>query len=229
MATKVCVVSVPERSNTNQTDLSVTHPSGTGWVAKGAIPMEDRRGPAVAVVMDNAGSGGLVYAAGISAEDTSPAGDAEAAFTNKVTIPADTLAAGDRIRVVAKVKCLDNNATDTVALALKFAASGGLVASTLNLSTVAAVDAEDNDTWAMECDLRTVAIGAVSTAKFSGSGKSWKNGSTPAFLGTDIDDDTTVATNAAIDVGVTYTWSASHADNDVRIKELSVMVFRPGV
>lgn len=226
MATSVQVVTLPERSNTSQQDVSVTLPAGVGWEAVAAIPLQDRQGRAVAITFDN-GGGGIVWSDGITAEDTSPAGDAEAAFTNIVTIPADTLAANDRIRITAKVKCLDNNAADTVALALKLAAADGLVASTLDCSTVAAVDAADGDTWQLTADLRVVAIGAAATATFTGSGCSWKNGATPAFLGTDIDDDTTVATDADIDVGVTYTWSASHADNDVRIKELFVVVTRP--
>lgn len=227
MATSVQVVALPERSDTSQQSVSVTLPAGVGWNAIASVPVEDRKGRAVAITFDNGGNGGIVWSSGISAEDTSPAGDAEAAFTNLVQIPANTLAEGDRIRITAKVKCLDNNGADTVALKLKLAAEDGLVASTLVCASVAAVDAADNDTWQMEADLRVVAIGAVSTATFTGSGKSWKNGATPAFLGTDVDDDTTVATDAAIDVGVTYTWSASHADNDVRIKELFVQVYRP--
>ncbi|MEK9723444.1 MAG: hypothetical protein VW405_08165 [Rhodospirillaceae bacterium] len=226
MATSVQVVALPERSDTSQQDVTVTLPAGVGWEAVAAVPVQDRQGRAIAVTFDN-GGGGIVWSDGITAEDTSPAGDAEAAFTNKVTIPADTLAANDRIRITAKVKCLDNNGTDTVALKLKLAAASGLVASTLVCSSVAAVDAADNDTWQLTADLRVVAIGAAATAKFTGSGASWKNGATPAFLGTDINDDTSVATNADIDVGVTYTWDASHADNDVRIKELFVVVTRP--
>lgn len=178
-----------------------------------------------------AGAAGPVFAKGISAEDTSTgttAGTTETPFTNQVVIPAGTLRVGDRIRLRAKVFCVLQNSTDTVALALALAAnSAGLAASTLNAATVAAVDAATSDSWQLEAELRVTAIGAPATASVNGSGKSWKNGSTPAFLGTAVDDNTTVGTLTDITVGVTYTWSVSNANNQVRIKELFVEVLRP--
>lgn len=171
----------------------------------------------------------IVFAKGITAEDSSTgvtAGTNETAFTNKVTIPANTFAVGDRVRVHAKVSHVSNNSTDTVALVLAFAASGGLVASTCILSQVAAVDASSGS-WLLTFEGRIIAIGAATTATIEGVGTSFKTGGTPAFLATELAAHTSVATNAIIDVGVTYVWSVSHADNVVRLVDLWVAVVRP--
>lgn len=54
MSTTIKVVSLPKRSSTTATDVTVTAPtSGTGWVAVGAIPFNDAQGAAAAVVFDN--------------------------------------------------------------------------------------------------------------------------------------------------------------------------------
>lgn len=232
MATKIEIVSLPKRTSGDQSEVSVTLPSGNGWTAVGAVPFADAQGAAAAVVFDNASAGGqIVFSKGILAEDTSTgvtAGLTETPYTNQVTIPAGTLQAGDRIRVRAKVKQLTQNGADTIALALALAAnSAGLAASTANLSTVAAVSAASGVTWQLEFDGRWSAVGAATAATLTGSGSSWKNGATPAFLGTDVDDNTTVGTNVDIACGVTYTYSASSAGNTSRLKELYVEVIRP--
>lgn len=233
MATKIEVVDLPPRSSEAQSEVSVTLPSGNGWKAVGVVPFADQYGAAAAVVFDNSEHGGqLIFAKGITAQDTSTgvtAGTNETPYTNTVTIPSTVgLQAGDRIRVRAKVKQLSQNGADTIALALALgASSGALAASTANLSTVAAVSAAAGVTFQLEFDGQWSAVGAASTATLTGSGKSWKNGATPAFLGTDVDDNTTIGTNADIVVGVTYTYSASNAGNTSRIKELFVEVIRP--
>ena len=171
----------------------------------------------------------IVFAKGIAAEDNSTgvtAGTNETAFTNLVQIPSGTLAVGDRIRVTAKVGYVSDNGGDTVALALKFAAAAGLAASTCDLALVAAVDAATG-AWFLTADVRVVAIGAASTAEFEGVGTSYKCSAAPAFLATELNDHTSVATNAIIDVGVTYTWNGSNANNVVRLKECFVTVIRP--
>lgn len=229
MSATIKVVSLPARDSLTATDVTVTAPTaGSGWVARGMIPFADKQGPAAAVLFDDDGS--IVFSQGISSEDTSTgvtAGTNETAFTNYVRIPADTLRAGDRIRIRAKTFCVATHTTDTLALKMKLAAASGLVASTLVVSSTAAVDVANSDVHALQAALRVVAIGAAATAKFNGFGYSFKTGASAAFLGTAIDDDTSVATNAAIDVGVTYTWSVSDASNQVRIKELFVEVVRP--
>lgn len=184
----------------------------------------------VAAVTTLQGRGQIIFAKGITAEDNSTgvtAGTNETAFTNLVQIPANTLAANDYIRVTARCICTATHTTDTLALKLKFAAASGLVASTLVLSSTAATDVADSDSMRLTSELRVVAIGAAATAKFNGSGLSFTDSAGTAVLGTAINDDTSVATNAIIDCGVTYTWSASDAGNIVRIKHLFVEVIRP--
>lgn len=216
-------------------DIAVGLPdTGSGWKAVSMVPYADPKvGPCVVVGFDNQGTGGqVIFAKGITGEDTSTgvtAGTSETPYTNVVTIPSTVgLLAGDRIRVSAKVKQLTQNGADTIALALAMAANAaGLAASTCILSTVAAVSAAANVTWQLQFEGRVAVAGAAATATILGSGTSWKNGATPAFLGTDLDDNTTVSTLADICVGVTYTYSASSAGNTSRIKELFVEVIRP--
>jgi len=174
--------------------------------------------------------GRIVFAKGITAEDTSTgvtAGTNETAFTNLVQIPANTLAANDIIRVRARTFCVATNSTDTLTLKLKFAAAAGLTSSTLVLSSTAATDVANSDSQTLSAELRVVAIGAAATAKFNGSGMSFVDSAGTAIRGTAINDDTSVATNAIIDCGVTYTWSVSNANNQVRIKHLFIEVIRP--
>lgn len=90
------------------------------------------------------GYGALVFAKGITAEDTSTgvtAGTNETAFTNQVTIPADTLAANDRIRVRGTVKALTAHSTDTLALKLKLATTADLTTTALTIAAVAGIEA----------------------------------------------------------------------------------------
>lgn len=54
MSTTIKVVTLPKRSSTTASDVTVSAPStGTGWTAVGAIPFADGQGPAAAIVFDN--------------------------------------------------------------------------------------------------------------------------------------------------------------------------------
>jgi hypothetical protein len=176
------------------------------------------------------GNGRLVFAKGIAAEDNSTgatAGTTETGFTNYVTIPASTLAAGDRVRITAVVKATNANSTDTLALKLNVSTTTDLKTTAFTAAAVAAADSTANDIFVFTADLRVVASGAAATAKFNGFGTAIKCGGATWQNATSTDDVTTVATNAAIYVGLTYTYSASHADNVSRIKECFVSVIRP--
>lgn len=176
------------------------------------------------------GNGRIVFAKGITAEDTSTgvtAGTTETAFTNMVTIPANTLAANDRIRVRATVKALTANSTDTLALKLVLASTVDLKTTALVIAATAAADSTANDIFRFEADLRVVAIGAAATAKFNGTGLAILTGGATWQNATSIDDVTTIATDAAIYSGLTYTYSVSNAGNTCRIKECFVEVLRP--
>lgn len=54
MSTVIKVVSLPQRSATTATDVTVAAPeSGSGWKAVGVIPFADAQGAAAAIVLDN--------------------------------------------------------------------------------------------------------------------------------------------------------------------------------
>lgn len=176
------------------------------------------------------GNGRVVFAKGITAEDSSTgttAGTTETAFTNQVTIPANTLAVGDRIRVRATVKSTSANASDTLALKLVIANNTGLKTTAITIAAVAAHDSTANDIHRFEADLRVVAIGAAATATLNGTGLAIKAGGATWQNATSVDDSTTVGTTSAIYAGLTYTYNASSASNVCRIKECFVEVLRP--
>jgi len=170
-------------------------------------------------------NGRLVFAKGITAEDTSTgvtAGVVETIFTNKVTIPLSTLAANDRIRIRAKVKATAANSTDTLALKLR---NGGL--SGTILAAVAAADSTAGDEFWLTFEGRQKAIGAAVTASLNGAGNAIKLGAPTWQNATTVDDVTAVATDAAIDIVLTYQYSVSNAGNTCVIKELFVEILRP--
>lgn len=176
------------------------------------------------------GYGSLVFAKGITAEDDSTgttAGTTETAFTNQVTIPASTLAVGDRICIKAWTKTTSDNSTNTLALKLVLANNADLKTTAITVAASAAADAATGDIFCFEANLRVIAIGAAATAKVGGFGLAIKAGGATWQNVTSIDDVTTVGTTSAIYAGLTYTWSASSASNVVRIKECQVSVWRP--
>lgn len=176
------------------------------------------------------GYGALVFAKGITAEDDSTgttAGTTETAFTNQVTIPANTLAVGDRIRVRATVKSTTANGSDTLALKLVLANNADLKTTAITIASVAAHDSTAGDIHHFESELRVVAIGAAATGKLNGKGFAIKSGGATWQNVTSVDDSTTVGTTSAIYAGLTYTYSASSASNVSRIKECFVEVLRP--
>lgn len=176
------------------------------------------------------GRGQVVFAKGITAEDSSTgvtAGTTETAFTNQVTIPASTLAVGDRIRVRATVKATAANSTDTLALKLVLANNADLKTTAIVVAAVAAADSTANDIFNFEATLRVVAVGAAATATLNGAGVAIKAGGATWQNATSTDDVTTVGTTSVIYAGLTYTYSASSAGNVCRIKECFVEVLRP--
>lgn len=176
------------------------------------------------------GYGRLVFAKGITAEDTSTgatAGATETAFTNQVTIPADLLAANDRIRINGKVRATAANGSDTLALKLVIANNADLKTTAITVAAVAAADSTANDEFVFSAELRVKAIGAAATATVNGHGTAIKLGAATWQNATSIADVTTCGTTSAIYCGVTYTYNASSAGNTSVIKECFVEVIRP--
>lgn len=176
------------------------------------------------------GYGRLVFAKGITAEDTSTgatAGTTETAFTNQVTIPAATLAANDRIRINGKVRATAAHSTDTLALKLVIANNADLKTTAITVAAVAAADSTAYDEFVFSAELRVKVTGAASTATVDGYGTAIKLGAATWQNATSIADSTTIGTTSAIYCGLTYTYSVSDAGNTCVIKECFVEVIRP--
>jgi len=96
MSTKVEIVTLPKRSDTTQSEVSVTLPSGSGWQAIAAIPFADAQGAALAVVFDNtAANNKLTYTFSGAGDQATMSNTSEQVFTKKATVPADALAIDD--------------------------------------------------------------------------------------------------------------------------------------
>lgn len=73
MSATIKVVSLPKRSSGDASDVTVEAPdSGSGWVAKAAIPFSDSQGAALAVVFDNTTPANAVQ---VINEDLAPIAD----------------------------------------------------------------------------------------------------------------------------------------------------------
>ncbi|MFO0749121.1 MAG: hypothetical protein U1F43_26185 [Myxococcota bacterium] len=67
-------------------------------------------------------------------------------------------------------------------------------------------------------------MGAASTAKFHSRGKSWRTGGSDAHLA--VVDNTSISTNAAIDIVYTQVWSANSASNRFKLYMLRAEIYR---
>jgi len=141
------------------------------------------------------------------------------ANTQKLTIPAGILRAGDRLRVRALAKVTNQNSSNTVATFLKIGGASGVT-----LATVAAYDAATDDIHELEADLWIEVPGAALTSKFHSRGKSWRTGGSDAR--THVVDDQTRDTTAALDIVFAQQWSANSASNRVKLYELAAELFR---
>lgn len=158
---------------------------------------------------------GLIYvavAASAAISDTT----SETDFDKTVTIPANTLKAGDVIRVRAQAIPTSTNSTDTLTLKLKFG-------STVIVAT-AAVDVANNDIGYIDFEVTIRTIGASGTMVGAGVQALGVPGTVtakPALLAS-----TTIDTTAAIVVKVSATWSNASASNSVRLDVLNVELLR---
>lgn len=141
----------------------------------------------------------------------------ETANTQRLTIPAGTLKAGDRLRIRGFGRVTNQNSTNTITTALKI---GGLAGVTL--AAVGAYDAATNDIHEWEAELFFEAVGG--TPKIHSRGKSWRTGGSDAR--THVVDSSTPATTGALDIVITQDWSADHANNRFKLFELSAELFR---
>lgn len=228
MTTKIEVVSMPVRADTTQAELSVTLPTGDGWQAKSMVPYADVRGPAFAVLFDDTDTeaaldarltaleavNGIVNAdtnAGvgdqIALEDTNPT-----AFTEKSTIPANTLVADCFLNIDATVWVdgVDSTPQFTVELLV-----GSTVVDTIVIATAAA-----DDYAVFRERIKCTAVGASLTGEVTSTGI-LKDG-TVAFHGVAQEAlAITADSTAAIDITARVTSDAGHASNLCTLRTIS--------
>lgn len=154
---------------------------------------------------------GLVYsnvAASAAVTNTTD----ETAFDKSVTIPANSLKAGDVLVIRAQAIATATNSTDTLTLKLK-------IGSTVIIAT-AAVDVANGDVGYVDCILIVRTIGATGTIVASGVQGLGVPGTVtakPFLLASSVVD-----TTAALAITVTATWSVANAGNSCRLDCLTV-------
>lgn len=139
---------------------------------------------------------------------------AATAFSQKLTIKANTPKVGDLYRVRAVVKTPSTNSTDTLALAMKIA--------DITICETTATNATNNDVWILEAWFVYQAVGAASTAAITGGGVGYLGGATAiskakAFARTTSSN---FATTTDEDITVVATWSVQSTDNDAVLEAL---------
>jgi hypothetical protein len=161
--------------------------------------------------------GGLVYAnTAASAAHTNTL--TEALFDKQYSIPANSLIAGQVIKVRYQGIATATNATDTLTIKLYI---GGLAGTALLTGT--ATDVANNNIFAGEATIIIRTIGATGTFVAVGT-----HTELPAASGTAVHDiteitaSTTIDTTAAQVIGVGADWSVADAGNSCRLDILTV-------
>lgn len=141
----------------------------------------------------------------------------EVANTSKLTIPANTLKAGDRLRVRAFGKVTGVNGTPKLTGRIR---AGGLTGTAV--AATGAVTATLNNAYVLEAEIVFEAIG-VGT-KYHSQGKAWVTGQSDVH--TVVFDDTSLNTEEVIDIVWTSLFDADHASNRFKLYELSAELIR---
>lgn len=140
----------------------------------------------------------------------------ETDFDKSISIPANTLKAGDIIRVRAQAIATSTNSTDTLNLKLK-------LGSTVILAT-GAVDVANNDIGYIDADLVVRTVGASGTMVAAGVTALGTEGTVTAKPGKLAS--AAVDTTAALVVKVSATWSVASASNSVRLDVMDAQLIR---
>lgn len=160
-------------------------------------------------------SGQLLYASvAESAEHENTT--TEAAFDKSYTLAANSLRAGDVLRIRATVIVNDNNSTDTLTLKLNI--------GSLTVFTSAAVDVADADVGYIDAIIVVRSVGAsgkVIAAGVQGLGVPGTVTAKPFYTA-----EQTLDTTASASINVSADWSVAHADNEVALASLVVELQR---
>jgi len=136
----------------------------------------------------------------------------DAADLCSFTIPANTLAKGDVIRIKCRATVTDNNSSDTLTPIFKF---GGTA-----IATGAALDVADSDIIWVDAEISVTAIGASGTMTSHASIKT-NDGDTDVFASTALTSKNTIA-DAGLACALNVDWSGAHAENIVRLDSFVV-------
>jgi len=149
----------------------------------------------------------------------------ETLFDANYTIPANTLKAGNKIRIRFQGIATATNSTDTLAVKLYLGCTNAAPpVGGITLLSLAATDVANNDVFQGEYELIVRTEGASGTVVGCGTYKS-----VPAAEGTmtikdDILASTTLDTTAAQLVAVSATWSTNNAGNSCRLDVMVVSI-----
>lgn len=170
-------------------------------------------------VMAEASAGG----AGLLIATVAAGADHENTITEAVmaggsmAIPANTLKAGDVLRVRAALKVTDNNSTDTLTTVLRF---GAAALTGTAVVTTAAVDSADNDVVYFDADIVIREIGA--SGKFAACGVQANGVPGTVTAKPFVLAETAIDTTVENFISVTSDWSVAHADNEVNLEVFTV-------
>ena len=170
------------------------------------------------VIKGTAAAGQLVYK-NTAASAAITASSTEALFDKDYTFAANSLLAGDVVRVQAQVIATATNATDTLTVKLYI---GGLSGTAIVSS--GALDATNNDVCIIDATVIFRTVGATGTLVASGFvtiGVAGTATAKPFYLGS-----TVVDTTAAQKIAVSGKWSTTDAGNSARLDMLSVELLR---
>lgn len=161
-----------------------------------------------------------------SATDTVTNTTDETVFSKTLSVPAETLRVGDRIRGSAQVTVVDANSSDTFAFAVYLGPTAAPKTGLLLVDSTA-YDASDNDVMTLAFELEVTAIGAGSTASFTGGGLSYRNAQTAVSKSRSFAKatDAQVSTFADNVIAVSCTQSAQSTGNIARLDSLAFTLF----
>lgn len=195
-------------------------PSATGFIRMGRCAGTALTGDAtVSVRLFNDAQGAFqsIVAAGTALTNSTTATD-----LGTITLPANYLQAGDRLKIRAQAIVTAHNASDTLTAVLRIVP--GTSGSAVNLATTGAVNNSANDIvfFDFEVQIRTIGVtGTMVGAGMYGDGVPGTATMKPALLASN-----TIDTTQTQVVGVQGTWSAANAGDSVRLDVLSVELIR---
>ena len=161
--------------------------------------------------------GGIVFSSKVASTAVTNT-TTETLFDQNYAIPANSLNAGDVLRIRFQGIAPATNSTDTLTIKLYI---GGLTGTAL--ITSAAVDVANNNTFQGECDLvvRTAGSSGTFTATSWWQDPGAAGATTPK---TAFNASTTLNTTVSQTIGVSATWSVANAGDSCRLDVLNISV-----